>query len=104
MLLFNVGLFSLNDYEKIDDHKDNADHTEYSLERGSEPNCQALIGREQEVFKCKGEQYPINGKFETDMPLKLETLVGIIPQPDVEKMLRIEAGDELKPGCYHKIT
>ena len=38
------------------------------------------------------------------MPFKLETLVGIIPQPDVEKTLRIKTGNELKTGCYHKIA
>ena len=38
------------------------------------------------------------------MPFKLETLVGIIPQPDVEKTLRIKTGNKLKTGCYHKVA
>ena len=38
------------------------------------------------------------------MPFKLETLVGIIPQPNVEKTLRIKTGNELKTGCYYKVA
>jgi hypothetical protein len=60
-------------------------------------------GRQQNIFKDEGQDYPVKRKSKTDMFFYPEMFFGIVPETQVKKFFQDETGQEFDAGGDHKI-